>query len=250
MWLSCESILPQVPCNLQSFSHDSTLLLWNVFGFSNELHTQGLSDWWVAGLTTTCIWEKSVRTFICCPQQLNQADNHTPLPSLLPPERMERVGGGYDTPSYSLMYVWRGYLSFLLPLFRWPLLHPTQIDFPAGTPEAISRCWLVSLSLAWSVLSILVNSDPSHTRARSPAPPLIVAPHQSSSLFPFAITLTDNSLQRSLLSPSFTSSWISLSRYLVVSHVLLFHNAERPLSNSESRHSKELPPHPHRDDFD
>ena len=57
-------------------------------------------------------------------------------------------------------------LSFRPPT---PLLFPSpQIDLSTGTPEAIRRCWLVSLLLAWSVPSILVNSDTSHTLPCSP----------------------------------------------------------------------------------
>lgn len=145
--------------------------------------------------------------------------------------RKTRDGRRYDTPLYSLTSVWSSYLSVLLaPL---PSSSP-PIDLSPGTPEAIRRCWLVSLSLAWSVLSILVNSDASHTFSYSPTlqlslpsfiNPLSSFPVQSLSL----ITHSDT-----LFSLSFPPHWIFSSLYCVVYHVLLSCNAQGPLSNIDS----------------
>lgn len=192
--------------NLWSFSHP-------VFALSNELNTQTASDWWVDRLTSTCIWNRSVRAFIHFPEQLNQADNQPPpchpctFPSGLHRDG-ETVG---DMTLFVFFDVCLKQLSF-----RPPTLLPSPsslIDLSTGTPEAIRRCWLVSLSLAWSVLSILVSSI---LRTHSLAFQLSYSHCRPSSTL-FAITLTDNSLGCSPLSLSFTPTWISLSHYCVVS---------------------------------
>lgn len=98
----------------------------------------------------------------------------------------------------------------------------------------------MSLSLAWSVLSILIISETSHTLFCSPTFLLSCGiPHQCSFLFPCAITLTDNSLQCPLHSLSFSLPWISFAFLCVVSHVPLSHRAQGPLNNIDSKHKVE-----------
>lgn len=86
--------------------------------------------------------------------------------------------------------IWHSFIFFDECLERLSFHPPTtlpspspRIDLSPGTPEAIRRCWLVSLSLVWSVLSILVNSNTSHTLSCSPTPHC----HPSSTLFPLSL---------------------------------------------------------------
>lgn len=74
-----------------------------------------------------------------------------------------------------------------------------HIDLSPGTPEAIRRCWLVSLSLAWSIPSILVNPNASHILPLlSDYPPLISTPLSS---FPIKSPWLPSSLHHRFLHP-------------------------------------------------
>lgn len=144
-----------------------------------------------------------------------------------------------------LCILWRVLAVVIVPP-SYPsfLPFPTDQSFPWdtwGNQEA-----LIGAPFACLICPFLfVNSDTSHTLTCSPnhllsLPPLI----NTLPSFPLqSLLLITNS--SALFSLSFSLPWISLSHYLVISHVLLFKNAQEPSSNLWLMpHWRDLPPFP------
>lgn len=105
------------------------------------------------------------------PEHLFTVENWTKLNTkslhhLFPPSDQPRDELVEDETLLCILWRPSEQLSFL----------PYRSLAPLGTPEAIRRCWLVSLSLGWSVFSILVNSILCSYFSNSPT--LSTTPHQ------------------------------------------------------------------------